>query len=201
MNRARTTIPSKPDDARVRRSIDALSEAFLALIAKKALVQITIKEITEEAGLSYPTFFRRFSSKEELLEQIAEEEVRNLLRLGHADMGHDPVNSLGRRICEYVQAHRSLWSVLLTGGAAAAMREEFIRVAEKITESQQRLNPWIPGDLGPAFVASGIFEIFAWWMRQPDDYPLDNVVALFNHLIVENTGRRRKVQLPVVAES
>lgn len=190
-----------PDDARVRRSIDALCEAFLALLAQKSLDQITIKEISENAGLSYPTFFRRFSDKEGLLEHIAEEEVRKLLNLGRADMGQKAVQSPGRRICEYVHAHRSLWSVLLTGGAAAAMREEFIRVAKEIADSQERANPWIPADLGPAFVTSGIFEIFAWWMRQPDDYPLDNVVALFNHLIVENTGRRRNVELPVATDS
>lgn len=201
MARARINTPSKPDDARVRRSIDALCEAFLALLAEESLDQITIKEITAKAGLSYPTFFRRFSSKEDLLKYIAEGEVRKLLYLGRADMVRKSGGVPGRRICEYVHAHRSLWTVLLTGGAAADMREEFIRVAEEITQTQERLNPWIPADLGPAFVASGVFEIFAWWMRQPDDYPLENVVALVNWLIAENTGRRRSNQLPVATNS
>ena len=45
------------------------------------------------------------------------------------------------------------------------------------------------------FVTSGIFQIFSWWMRQPEDYPMENVVTLFNALIVDVTGRRRNISL------
>lgn len=197
MARARTTQPSIPDDVRAQRSIDALSGAFLSLLERKTLDQIAIKEITKAAGVSYPTFFRRFSSKEDLLEHIAAEEIRTLLEFGRATVGSDEGSSPARRICEYVHAHRDLWSVLLTGGAAAIMREELIRGAQKISRAQKRVNPWIPDDLAPAFVTSGMFEIFAWWMRQPDDYPLDNVAALFDALVIENAGVRRKIKLPV----
>lgn len=197
MARARTTTPSIPDDARVQRSIDALSEAFLSLLEQKSLDQIAIKEITTAAGLSYPTFFRRFSSKEDLLQHIAAEEIRTLLKLGRASVDSGDKASPARRICEYVHAHRDLWSVLLTGGAAAIMREELIRGAQQFSRAQERVNPWIPDDLAPAFVTSGMFEIFAWWMRQPEDYPLDNVVALFDALVIKNAGVRRQVNLPV----
>jgi AcrR family transcriptional regulator len=192
--RPRTITPTKPDDARAQRSIDALRAAFLALIERKPLDQIFIKEITDEAGLSYPTFFRRFASKEELLEDIATEEVRTLLSLGQSAMNRKATGS-SRLMLEYVQERRTLWTALLTGGAASAMRQEFMRVAREIATSGPRANPWIPLDLAVAFVASGIFEILAWWMRQPADYPLDNVITLFNALIVDSTGRPRNIVL------
>jgi AcrR family transcriptional regulator len=174
--------------------MDALRAAFLALIERKSLDQISIKEITDEAGLSYPTFFRRFASKEDLLEHIAAEEVRTLLSLGHSAMDRKAAGS-PRQMLEYVQDHRTLWTALLTGGAASAMRQEFMRIAREIATSGPRANPWIPLDLAVAFVASGIFEILAWWMRQPTDYPVENVITLFNALIVDSTGRPRNVVL------
>jgi hypothetical protein len=72
------------------------------------------------------------------------------------------------------------------------MRDEFMRAAREIAEAGPRKNPWLPLDLGIAFVTSGIFELFAWWMRQPEDYPVDNVIKLFNALIIDTAGRPRR---------
>ncbi|GGC16520.1 hypothetical protein GCM10011494_39240 [Novosphingobium endophyticum] len=190
MARKRTNIPTKPDDARSTRSIEALQQALLELLDTRSFDQVTIKDITEAAGLSYPTFFRRFAGKDDLLEHIAAGEVRRLLKLGEAALGaREPSSSA--QMCEYVQANRKLWTTLLTGGASSAMRTEFMRIAREIAYSRPQANPWLPIDLAVPFVTSGIFEILAWWMRQPEDYPVDHVIKLFNALVVDITARPR----------
>ena len=195
MARQRTTTPRQPDDARAQRSLDALRAGFLELIEAKPLDQIVIREITAAAGVSYPTFFRRFASKEALLADIATAEVRHLLGLGEDAIRHRHSSDSPARMCDYVATHRQLWRALLTGGAASAMREEFMRISREIAESGPRLNPWLPVDLAVPFVAGGIFEVLAWWMRQPDDYPVANVVALFNALIIDSAGKPRSISL------
>ena len=172
-----------------------MRSALLDLLEHKAFDQIAIKDITEAAGVSYPTFFRRFSSKEELLEQIAMEEVRHLLSLGEAAISQRKIENSAANMCEYVSSRRRLWSILLNGGATSAMRDEFMRIANEISNARPRRNPWIPLELAVPFVTSGIFEIFAWWMRQPEDYPVSNVVKLFDALIVDSTARRRDISL------
>lgn len=194
MARARTTTPRIPDDARTRRSLEALRSALLALLADKSFEQISIKEICDKAELSYPTFYRRFASKEELLSHIAAEEVQSLMQLGGVP-AQGSRTSPADRMCQHIQAHRALWKALLTGGAADAVRAEFIRTARTIAESQPRANPWLPVDLAVSFVTSGMFEIFAWWLNQPADYPIGKVVKLFDALIVETTARRRDISL------
>lgn len=194
MARKRTTIPSRPDDVRASRSIEALQAALLRLIENKPFEQILLREITEEAGLSYPTFFRRFASKEDLLDHVAVEEVRHLLELGNQTIGGQHPRS-AQLMCEYVEAHRQLWTTLLTGGATAAMREAFMREARVIAATNQRQNPWLPIDLAVPFVANGLFEILAWWLRQPQDYPVANVETLLDVLIIETTARRRNITL------
>lgn len=195
MARPRTTIPTKPDDARVQRSIDLLSNAFLSLLDQKSLEEISIRDITETAGVSYPTFFRRFDGKEGLLNHIAAEEIHRLLDLGRATITRPPAEDSGKELCDYVQAHRELWKTLLNGGAAQAMREEFMRAAREIAETRGKANPWLPTDLAVPFVTSGIFEIIAWWMRMPDDYPEENVITLFNALIIDSVRRPRDIKL------
>ncbi|XJJ61788.1 TetR/AcrR family transcriptional regulator [Novosphingobium sp. BL-8H] len=159
------------------------------------LDDISIKEICDEAGLSYPTFYRRFSGKEELLARIATEEVRRLLSLGFSAIERPGGGFSGSGMCEYVEAHRVLWRTLLTGGGADAMRHEFMRLSREFAASHPRVNPWLPVDLAVPFVASGIFEILAWWMKQPDDYPTGNVAKLIDILVVDTTARPRVVDL------
>lgn len=192
--RKRTTEPNRTADPRVQRSINALQDSLLALLKQKPIDQISIKEICDAAELSHMTFFRRFSSKEDLFQHIATQEVRNLLELGQAAMTAKAPSS-SPSMCAYVQGQRELWKTLLTGGAATVMREEFMRISAEIAETRGRMNPWLPVDLAVPFVASGIFELLAWWLRQPDDYPVENVVTLLDALIIENVARRRTVSL------
>lgn len=194
MARKRTSTPSKPDDVRANRSIEALQAALLRLIEDKPFEQILLREITEEAGLSYPTFFRRFASKEDLLDHVAAGEVRNLLELGNQTIGGQHPQSAAL-LCEYVQAHRQIWTTLLTGGATSAMREAFMRESRKIALTNPRQNPWLPVDLAVPFVANGLFEVLAWWLRQPEDYPVENVEKLLDALIIEITARPRDIAL------
>lgn len=186
---------SRPDDARALRSRKALQAALLTLIDERPFDQVSIRDITTEAGVSYPVFFRRYATKEELLEDIATDEVRRLLALTtpmfEAQTGDDSV----RALCEYINDHRSLWARLLTGGAAPAMREEFRRIAKEIGKTRERRNPWLPVELAASFIVSGLFEILAWWMQQPPDYPVENIVTIIDTLIVRSTARPVDVRL------
>lgn len=194
MARQRVNAPRRPDGPRAQRSIDALRAALLELIEIKPIDEITIRNITDTAGVSYPTFFRRFARKEELLEDIAANEVREVLSLGRAALENGGTGS-GAPLCHYVHAHRRLWRTLLTGGASTVMRAEFMRMAKEIAGSRPPNNPWLPMDLALTFVTGAIIELLTWWMLQPDDYPVSNVIKLFDALIVENTSRPRSIQL------
>jgi AcrR family transcriptional regulator len=190
--RQRTTTPRKPDDARAHRSIDALKLALLRLIEQKPFEKIAIKDITKEAELSYATFFRRFDSKEDLFESIARDEVQRLFKIGEPALTN-PAKPSGKAMCDYVAPRRKLWTALLNEGATSAMRRECMIVAQEIAESRPRVNPWIPLDLSVPFVTNGIFEILAWWMRQPADYPINHLVKMFDALIIDVAARPRQV--------
>src|SRR5215212_1522135 len=110
---------ARPDDARAVRSREALGEALLRLIGQKSFDQISIKDITAAAGVSYPVFFRQFNKKEDLLEDIATEEVRHLLECTLPLFDPDAQHASSANLCRYVQKHRMLWKTLLTEGASS----------------------------------------------------------------------------------
>lgn len=183
---------SRPTDARAMRSREALRAALLELIGSRPLDQIAIRDITAQAGVSYPVFFRRYASKEELLEDVATGEVRQLLSLSLPMFESEAEMESLWALCRYVDEHRALWTRLLTCGAAPAMRGEFLRIAKQIGE---RSDSWLPVDLAAPFVVGGLFEILAWWLGQPADYPMEKVVRIIDALIVKSVARPEGIDL------
>ena len=74
-----------------------LAESFIELILKMPMEKITIKDITDGAGVIRPTFYNHFQDKYDLLEWIVKNELLEPLTLtlqrGHLEDGllHVPV--------------------------------------------------------------------------------------------------------------
>lgn len=186
---------SRPDDPRAVKSRDALRRALLELLETCPFERITIKELTATAGVSYPVFFRHFSSMDDLLKDVATKEVHSLLALSNPALNAGGSGNHLMEMCQYVQSHRALWKSLLTAGAASAMRSEFARISAEIGNTGPRANPWLPVPLASSFVAAGIFEILAWWLGQPEDYPIKNIVKILDALVAGPLTRPQKVRL------
>lgn len=186
---------SRPDDPRAVKSRQALREGLLGLLQTRDLDQISIRDITGAAGVSYPVFFRQFAGKDDLLADLAAREVQELLALARPAVEAEPLRGGLMDMCCHVERRRSLWKTLLTAGAAAEMRKEFARISAEIGNTGPRANPWLPVELASSFVASGIFEILAWWLGQPEDYPIGNVVKILHALVARPLAEPQDVTL------
>ena len=75
------------------------------------------------------------------------------------------------------------------------MREEFKRIAFELAGTRGQTNPSLPPELASSFVLSGLFEILARWLRQPDDFHIGNEIVIIDTLIVRSTARPVGVRL------
>lgn len=184
----------RPHDARAVRSRAALAQALLELIDEKDFNQITIRDITNQAGVSYPVFFRQYATTEQLLLDIATQQVTDLLTFCFGTLD---ANGEGRLddLCDYVIEHRKLWTTLLTAGASPVMRQEFSRITNEFVETHERTNPDLPPELITELVTNSIFDILTWWLRQDETYPKANVVKLLEALVVRPFASRIEISL------
>lgn len=189
--------PSSQSDPRAIRSSHALTDAFLELLEARPLEQISIRDIVAVAGVGYTTFFRHHASKEALLDHIAADQIRHLFDLAIPDLDAYDVHSGSTALFAYVDAHRSLWSTLLTGGAAGTIREEFRRLAGEVAASQGRPNTWLPADAGAVLIVGGTLDLLGWWLRQTKPLPIERIVEIHESVVVapvieaSSTARRR----------
>lgn len=171
-------------DARSLRSQELLRGALFRLIETRQFDKITLREITAEAGVSYPTFFNHYQSKAELFQDITRKEVGDLLAAFRTN-----VDSLdwrpGVEVCAHVMQHRGLWRTLLTTGASEAMRSEYIRRGREFVGERRPLSHGFPFDMISGVIASGTFEIISWWLAQGDDYSADTAADMLETLVIE----------------
>ena len=175
---------SSTPDARVVRTDHALRHALLVLLDRKPLAQITIREIAAEAGVHYATFFRHHPTKEALLDHVAADQIDRLVELALSVRDPQESGASYTALCRYVSEHRNLWTTLLTGGAAGAMREELLRVSREVAAERAPKRSRLPVDLATNCAVSVIVETIFWWLGQPPRaYSAERVARYLQQLL------------------
>lgn len=180
---AQQALPAA-SDARIVRTRAALRDALLALIARKPLGEITVRDIAAEAGTGYATFFRHYPSKTALLDEIAAQEIKEVIARSMPLLSESDAKPAALELCRYIDAHRALWTALLTGGAAGIVREEFIRQTTAIAAAQPTPRTTLPGDLAVVFGVVGSVEILAWWLEKGKDVPVEELADILGRLVI-----------------
>lgn len=181
--------PPPPFDARMVRSRAALREALLALLQEQSFDLIRIRDITTRAGTGYATFYRHYASKESLLNDLAAEQMRELIGLTYPILHSRGSASAALAICRYVDEHRSIWSALLNGGAAGAMREEFRYQARQTQDLMPLPRLSFPQSLSIGFGASATVEILAWWLSEGRQHGVEEVAEYLDRLVISPVVR------------
>jgi AcrR family transcriptional regulator len=172
-------------DARVVQTRQALRQALLALLDDKPLEAITIREIADTAGINYTTFFRHHKGKEELLEEIAAEEIQALFNLMLPALGNTNTRGGAMALCSYVAERRELWRRLLTGGAAGRLRDEFIALTRDFAVEHGSDHDWLPPEVGVIMGASGTIELLTWWLQQDAPISIEEMAVIHERLVVQ----------------
>lgn len=197
-------MPAKSLQARATRATQTrpiLCAALLALLEERPFEQLTVREITAKAEIGYATFFRHYPDKEALLHDVAAGEISELLGLTLPILYTKDTRASARTLCSNVWEHRKLWSTLLTGGAAGMLKDEFIRQAQHIAETQPDPEGWLPADLTVVFYVTGTVEILAWWLKQKNPPSVDQMAEVVDCLIVTPSMARPTRRRPLVKQS
>ena len=107
----------KGEDRRVKYTKMVIKESFIALLERKDIPQITIKEICENADVNRATFYAHYTDQYDLMRKIQDELFDNV-GMYLSDYTHDevpavPVDNV-ERIFEYIKENARLCKLLLS---------------------------------------------------------------------------------------
>lgn len=175
---------STASDARAVRSREQIRNAFLRLLETIPLNEITIRAICAKASLNYVTFFRHYQTKESLLENIAADEVKQLVELTLPVFNAENTAAAAVTLCTFVDNHRKLWTTLFVGGAAESVRRHLIDLSRKVSHAHADSEGWPPKEVAVAIFVASTVELLTWWLQQKKPPPVSDVAQIFEGFIV-----------------
>jgi AcrR family transcriptional regulator len=174
-------VGPEPRETRSTRTRPALLAAMLSLLEEKPFDQLTIRDITTRAKVGYVTFFRHYPDKEALLHDLSAGEIRKLITMTMPLLYTVDSRAATTSLCAYLWEHRKLWSALLTGGAAAILKDEFVRQAQEQAVDQRTT---LPGDLATVLPVASTIEVLAWWLKQADPPSTARMAEILDTLVI-----------------
>ena len=144
---------------------ECLFTALILLMDQKDFKDITISEITQKAGVSRMTYYRTYSSKEDILRQYFNDQSKKLL----ADILAQPDLSAYEFFCQifyFFKDNAHMIEFLYKAELLIEVLDQFIEFAEKIYEKTgiHRAEDSMKA-YEIRFIAGGLFQILIHWIQ------------------------------------
>ena len=170
-------------DARIRYTKRVLKESFLALLKKKPINKITVKEVCELAELNRATFYAHYSDCFALLESI-EQELLDAFQESLKLVDSFDVTALIEAIYSMVEQHEDACRVLIFQGASASILQRMIYLArnESIACWKQKLCHATDAELEMLYthLSNGLMHVVVGGY---DKYSREEVLCFVNRIV------------------
>ncbi|MFV0394164.1 MAG: TetR/AcrR family transcriptional regulator C-terminal domain-containing protein [Coprobacillaceae bacterium] len=171
-------------DRRVQKTVHLYQEALLKLLKKKAMNEISIKELSERAHLHRGTFYAHYKGLTELLYSIERElieKLKHICQCDEVDAFHSlPYSVLNDLFC-FLNEHREIMTILFAKDAYFICEMKTIltiycvRCAQRLyREATKEEYDFLSG-----YMVEGMMFVFKEWIHNTnEDKPSSEEMAL-----------------------
>lgn len=170
-------------DKRSKRTRSAIKIALLKLLKTKSYGEITVKELTELAGINRNSFYTHYSGVENIFDDLNDVVLfscdRILSKYTYAQFRKDPYPLL-KEIADALSGNRHYMEYLVfTGSPTGFLRKLKDSLCDRLyavylTERGDE-NPVVPYMF--SFLISGLFEIYYRYFNEKGNVPLETVTV------------------------
>lgn len=176
-----------------KNAIDlVLAESLIELSAKKPIDKITIKEITDKAGVIRPTFYNHFQDKYELIEWIIKTELLEPIKpLLNAGMIFEAIvlmlNNITANSVFYKKALKLEGAVTFNQIAMKCVYEMFMNIISEKSTGKKSKYRWLTPEVISTYYAQSLCFITEGWIAQGmDDIEPKEMAEAYMYLITRS---------------
>lgn len=167
---------------------ELLAESFKELACTQPIEKITIKEITDKAGVIRPTFYNHFQDKYELLEWIIMtgviEPVRPLIKAGMLDEALLLIFSSMEQEKEfYVRAGRLEGQNSFESIARGCIQSMLLEIMQEHVVFKTPRNSWINPEHLAEYYAQSMCYVVMTWIKGGMSMTPKEMVEIYNYII------------------
>ncbi len=167
---------------------ELLAKSFKELACEQPIEKITIKEITDRAGVIRPTFYNHFQDKYELMEWIILREVLDpvqlLVKSGMVNEALELIFMAIQRDKEfYIRACRLEGQNSFESTVRGCIQRVLLGIMEDHAVFQTPRNSWITPEHIAEYYAQSMCYVVITWIRSGMSVPPKEMVQVYDYII------------------
>lgn len=182
-------------DRRIQKTKIAIHDALVALMARKSVSEITVRELTDTADISRKTFYLHYADLTDVFREMENQLLDGLhLLLRNCDFTNrqSGISTLFSGLNELIQHDLPFYRQLVRSdyfgrflvSVKQVLKDELRMLAAQRPTSRPKLR-----ELSLEFAAAGLVSMYIEWFRSDTNLPLCAVAAaaqqiIFNSILV-----------------
>lgn len=167
---------------------DLLTASFKELIQRVPFEKITIKMITDGAGVIRPTFYKHFQDKYEVLEWIFQKEIADKIQVL---VDNDMEEEMFRLLCSCLEKDRAFYKKAyeITGqNSFEELMSDYLYHMFLTLQNKYPLKTPSPLDVLTKeaiarFYTFGLADSLKYWITLNNTYSVEDITTAYNYII------------------
>lgn len=182
-----------PQDRRVRKSQSAIRHAFIDLLHKYELEQITVQQISDLADVNRSTFYTHYIDKYDLLEKLEDEQVeiiRTFIEEGDVYKNQTFSTESIRTIMEFlignIEKNMEFYQLMFTMGKDSNLHEKLYElITSHLNHFKNENNKIgdIPFSYFMSYVSGAGLSFIRHWVEDPNRIAKDDLIQYFYDIV------------------
>jgi AcrR family transcriptional regulator len=181
-------VKQQKADRRSQRTYRLVNSAFAELVGEKPYDKILVQDILDRAGIGRTTFYAHYFDKEDVLNNIIEQELERLTRqIAHAAARQRLMPSLELFEHAYHSENQQFRALMRSRAGEflwEALQAALCRAIEAALSPlcAERRSPPIPLLVVSEYLAGTFLTLLKWWLAADMPYPPEQMESIFQQL-------------------
>ena len=170
-----------------RLTREALEISLMQLLEKKELAKITISELVHRAGVSRAAFYRNYSSKEQMLEEIFGKTVQKIMdKLGQFNLRTE-LYQVWIILFKEAKKEARLISLAMDYNLEKYLTQAVFNFLEKRQQSRREVSSYIH-----SFWSSALVSVLSKWIKDGMQVPAEKIASLGLPLMIQGKSKEKR---------
>ncbi|WP_087973244.1 TetR/AcrR family transcriptional regulator [Oceanobacillus rekensis] len=174
-------------DRRKKYTRMVLKDSLIALLKKKQISSVTVKEICEIADINRSTFYSHYKDSFDLLHQMEEEIIEDMnAYLNQYNFAKEEESlKMTERLLEYIVSKREICHTLLNENGDTSFEKRVMTVAQNfLIQNWMDINVFDTKhyEYVSTFIISGSIHIIKHWLANNMDQSPKEIALIINHI-------------------
>ena len=170
-----------------RLTKEALEISLMHLLEKKELAKITISELVHRAGVSRAAFYRNYTSKEQMLEEIFGKTVQKIMdKLGQFNLRTE-LYQVWIILFKEAKKEARLISLAVDYNLEKYLTQAVFNFLEKRQQSRREASSYIH-----SFWSSALVSVLSKWIKDGMQVPAEKIASLGLPLMIQGKSKEKR---------